>query len=66
MALPTRVISALSGQEAWEFARFVPNFKISLVDGVEVARLMIEHNLGVSLVERYEVKRVDSDFFAEA
>jgi restriction system protein len=33
---------------------------------VELARLMIQHNLGVSLVERYEVKRVDSDFFSEA
>lgn len=52
-------------QEARQFARFVPNFKISLVDGVELARLMIEHSLGVTLVERYEVKRVDSDFFSE-
>jgi restriction system protein len=51
---------------AREYARSVSNFKISLVDGVELARLMIEHNLGVSLVERYEVKRVDSDFFSEA
>ncbi len=60
------ITTSTFSQEAREFARFVPNFKISLVDGVELARLMIEHNLGVSLVERYEVKRVDSDFFAEA
>ena len=60
------ITTSTFSQEAKEFARFVPNFKISLVDGVELARLMIEHNLGVSLVERYEVKRVDSDFFAEA
>jgi restriction system protein len=59
------ITTSTFSQEAKEFARFVPNFKISLVDGVELARLMIEHNLGVALVERYEVKRVDSDFFSE-
>lgn len=60
------ITTSTFSQEAREFARIVPNFKISLVDGVELARLMIEHDLGVSLVERYEVKRVDSDFFSEA
>jgi restriction system protein len=59
------ITTSTFSHEAKEFARFVPNFKISLVDGVELARLMIAHNLGVALVERYEVKRVDSDFFSE-
>jgi restriction system protein len=40
-------------------------FKISLVDGTELARLMIDYDLGVSLVQRYDVKRIDSDFFAD-
>ncbi len=53
-------------KEAKEYARYNLNFKISLVDGVELARLMIEHDLGISLVQRYDVKRVDSDFFSEA
>jgi restriction endonuclease Mrr len=26
---------------------------------------MIENDLGVALVQRYDVKRIDSDFFAE-
>ena len=26
---------------------------------------MIDHNVGVSTVETYEIKRVDSDYFAE-
>lgn len=39
--------------------------KISLINGEELARLMIETNLGVSVKTTYEVKRVDSDFFAE-
>ena len=36
-----------------------------LVDGEQLAKLMIEYNLGVSTVETYEVKRVDYDFFNE-
>ena len=59
------ITTSTFSQEAKEFARFVPNFKISLIDGVELARLLIEHDLGVSLVKRYDVKRVDSDFFLE-
>jgi restriction system protein len=39
--------------------------KVSLVDGLGMARLMIETGLGVALVRRYEVKRVDSDFFVD-
>jgi restriction endonuclease Mrr len=39
--------------------------KVSLVDGVQLASLMIEHDLGVSLVGRYDHKRVVSDFFIE-
>jgi restriction system protein len=39
--------------------------KIALIDGSQLARLMIDHGLGVSLVETYEIKRLDSDYFAE-
>lgn len=39
--------------------------KIVLIDGNELAQLMIDHNLGVSTVSVYEVKRVDSDYFGE-
>ncbi|HVK05209.1 MAG TPA: restriction endonuclease [Armatimonadaceae bacterium] len=53
-------------REARDYARAAANFKISLIDGVELARLMIDHDLGVSSVQRYDVKRVDSDFFAES
>ena len=36
-----------------------------LIDGVELARLMVENNLGVSVKQVYEVKQLDSDYFAE-
>ena len=40
-------------------------FKIILINGDQLARYMIDHNVGVSTVETYEIKRVDSDYFAE-
>jgi restriction system protein len=36
-----------------------------LVDGDALTRLMIKHNVGVSVEHVYEVKRLDSDFFAD-
>lgn len=39
--------------------------KIVLVDGQRMAELMIAHNVGVTIMQTYEIKRVDSDFFAE-
>jgi restriction system protein len=39
--------------------------KIVLLDGEQVAELMIDYGLGVSGVASYEVKRVDSDSFSE-
>ena len=40
-------------------------FKIILIDGKRLAQLMIDHNVGVSTVKTYEIKRVDSDYFVE-
>jgi restriction system protein len=39
--------------------------KIVLIDGVRLAGLMIEHNLGVSVAQNFALKRLDSDFFGE-
>lgn len=50
---------------AIEYANKQFTTKIVLVDGEQLANLMIEYNLGVSTVETYEVKRVDYDFFNE-
>jgi len=38
---------------------------IVLIDGERLAKLMVDHGVGVSSVANYEVKRVDSDFFIE-
>jgi restriction system protein len=39
--------------------------KIVLIDGEQLAQLMIDYNLGVTSISSYEVKRVDSDYFGE-
>ena len=39
--------------------------RVILINGSELARYMINHNVGVSTVETYEIKRADSDYFAE-
>lgn len=41
------------------------DMKIVLIDGQQLAELMIEHNLGVTPKEVYEVKQIDSDYFSE-
>lgn len=40
--------------------------KIILIDGVRLAALMIEHDIGVSPTHAYKVKRIDSDYFEGA
>jgi len=39
--------------------------KIVLIDGQQLAQYMIDYNLGVTSVNSYEVKRMDSDYFGE-
>ena len=39
--------------------------KIVLIDGQELAKFMIEYNVGVSTKKTYEVKRIDTDYFEE-
>jgi restriction system protein len=39
--------------------------KVVLIDGETLAQLMIDHNVGVSTVSSYDIKKVDSDYFSE-
>lgn len=39
--------------------------KIVLIDGQQLAYLMIKHNLGVAVKETYPIKTLDTDFFNE-
>jgi restriction system protein len=51
-------------KEAQEYASLIES-KIILIDGDHLSRLMAEHNVGVSTVGQYEVKKLDSDYFNE-
>ena len=50
--------------DAQEFASRIDS-KIVLIDGPALAKHMIDHNIGVSPVRSYEVKKIDSDYFGE-
>jgi len=39
--------------------------KIVLIDGEELAKLMIDYNIGVATDAAYEIKRLDTDYFEE-
>jgi restriction system protein len=58
------ITSSTFTREAVDFARSIGS-RIVLIDGEQLSRLMIEHDVGVAVVASYQVKRVDSDYFAE-
>ena len=49
-------------KEADDYASSVDR-KVVLIDGEKLASLMIEHNVGISTVRTFEIKRIDSDYF---
>lgn len=50
-------------KDAIEYAQKQLQTKIILVDGKLLTDLMIQYNLGVSVVKTYELKQLDSDYF---
>ncbi len=58
------ITTANFSKEASEYASRIDN-KIVLVDGERLAEFMIDHNIGVSPITTYEVKRIDLDYFSE-
>lgn len=51
-------------REAQEYAAFIDS-RIVLIDGERLTRLMVDHNVGVSTVGVYEVKKMDTDYFTD-
>lgn len=58
------ITTSAFSQDALEYAARIES-KIVLIDGETLAQLMIDHNVGVASLATYELKRVDSDYFAE-
>ena len=51
-------------KEAMEYVSHLEN-KIVLIDGVTLAKFMVDFNVGVSLLMNYETKKIDLDYFEE-
>lgn len=51
-------------QDAIDYANSIET-RVVLIDGQQLASFMIEYGLGVSTVDTYTVKRIDSDYFLE-
>ena len=51
-------------QPAKNFVEEVRSRRIILIDGAQLVRRMIDHNLGVSAGNFYQLKEVDPDYFA--
>jgi restriction system protein len=49
-------------RDALDYAARIDS-KIVLIDGEQLAQMLIDHNIGVTPVANYEIKRVDSDYF---
>lgn len=59
------ITTAKFSSGALQYANNLLGTKVVLVDGFTLTRLMIKHNVGVSVEHVYEMKKVDSDFFSE-
>ena len=43
----------------------VPGKNLVIIDGEQLAQLMIDYNLGCTTQQIYELKKIDSDYFGE-
>jgi restriction system protein len=58
------ITSSGFSKEAIDFANKVDS-KIILIDGETLVQYMIDHNIGVTPFNNYEVKKLDLDYFTE-
>jgi restriction system protein len=58
------ITTSAFSSEAREYVSRIEK-KIVLIDGAQLAGLMIDFGIGVNTINVYEVKKVDSDYFSE-
>jgi len=51
-------------KSAYEFISSIEP-RIILIDGKELAEMMIDYNVGVSIKTNYEIKKIDNDYFED-
>jgi len=58
------ITTGLFSQEAHNYVSSIES-KIILIDGNRLAQLMIDHDVGVTTISSYSIKRLDSDYFTD-
>ena len=58
------ITTSTFSSKALDYAEKIDS-KIVLIDGARLAKLMIAHNVGVAVAQRFEIKRLDTDYFLE-
>jgi restriction system protein len=56
------ITTATFSREAKEFVGQIST-KVILIDGALLVQLMVDHNVGVSTVNSFAIKKIDSDYF---
>jgi len=59
------ITTSVFDEKAKDKANSAQNITLRLIDGNELTRLMIKHNVGVQIEQTIILKRIDEDFFAE-
>lgn len=57
------ITTAKFSPQAYEYVKKQHTTKVVLVDGMTLAKFMIDYDLGVSTVSVYPIKKLDTDFF---
>ncbi len=58
------VTSSTFTSEAKKFSEGLNDVRLVLIDGFDLAKLMIEHSVGVQVKETIRVSKIDQDFFS--
>lgn len=58
------ITTSYFSQDALEYVQKIEK-RIVLIDGKQLADLMIDHDIGVNVFQTYKIKRLDSDYFEE-
>lgn len=56
------ITTSAYSRDALDYVQAISS-KIILIDGSQLVRYMIDHNVGVSVSGKYEIKTIDSDYF---
>ena len=59
------ITTSFFSEKAIERSKKVLGKAIRLIDGNEMADMMLKYNVGVRIVKKYEIKELDWSFFSE-